>query len=1336
MNVLVLCLFLFEYSFGTPTSVLNLARYTITQNALTVSKNKHNNFTQEISNWLNSRPLPPPYRISWQHNCAYFQFWATSYHFTVDPIKDLNYQIGPNALNTQITAHLSLNGRWKLRDEVYINYLFGHFCLEFWWCNSDWSATVTIIANVSSSVGYDSSKGGHITPVMKIVSHSIDSKHFGEEWCLLVGSFMAALVGITEYFVDLVLTETWNVLWKVFVEGMTVSLQSVHELTMYEGVKLTYWYAGLVAVTSSHIQAQINGTLSTQLLNGKWINFTVDSNEADMFIPKMLPKTNGPIINNGEYSYFLNDLRVTSSILQGIIWAANERNELTPSYNFTALDSTFIFHLLWGYPLIAVPKNGTIEFEMGYGLANGTCYQNISSMTNTSVVLQFNFSDLLAYGTIALEGLLVDSNLTLAFQFNSIDTSHLKPFLIIPQIPLPANVVQNMMILLINNSIALINSWSASHAIQIPYSFLPWISNPVLKVIHQDGCCNGTHGYMDFSSMCVCSSGHSLWPICPPTASCSSSIIKSNLSNNSNHITHSSQRTHNHTTHNTEIIDLTSVSNLYSTYGVWWYIYSSENDKSSCNVENVNDDLIMVQFPNTNGICTKTPISALSQYSTEKYYLLNMTNNYHVNEIRTVCNKTDCTECMYNNTNIDIGHCYGMGNVNTMFQTWTTSSANVCIGGNKQPDKSDIILTAFNNTKTCSDNILITMKNMGPILNKCRTSNNSNGTGMYATLETLNVHNNSYMFKDECVDNQCNNCSIHQQIYMNKCQSYIIKGIPASYRFSFGDEIDRCGDKIHNRVEIRWDIILSILFGSVGVVITIILHIYYFRRTKENYSDPYWVKCFAHCSKCFRFEYKNCLKINCERVANAFKDATVCCLLAVYNSFISPTTTVYHLKTREKCHIFLLLFSCAISVSTYYMWHTQSPWNLFDESSFEFIGVPADSLDITDLTSVLNYWEECCELYFIVFSAIFFISFIARFICVRKPFGCSWPLYQMILLLLYIHLTFLLTLIAIPTFYSFTKSIKLNSDDNNTFTGSSDIQGDVNTLLGYSFTGVFLSFFSNVILYFVYSVPIGIYIVSLIFIRQLFINSDEWIVTDKYSFFSFHKFITGKSTIFYYDMSQEQKTAMIARVVVMLFVIQSMCLCIESLPVIIMYQSFGTSGIWILCWMLKWLMPIILLYFAWKECQIYSWNYNNPVIIRKCQIRITFNGLIAFILFCLASVISIWCEAKHTQIAVWFTISSCVTGFISGAICWIFVLHYMFNAVAVSNSKTNNQIVPTFSLSASHNQHTFRHLQQPFRFDEALLTNPISFTDNNNNKCCKNKCNSKCCCGIWYFLFE
>ena len=87
-------------------------------------------------------------------------------------------------------------------------------------------------------------------------------------------------------------------------------------------------------------------------------------------------------------------------------------------------------------------------------------------------MLEFNFTDLFAYGTIALNGAVNTNNVTLAFEFTTINTNLLKPFLILPQIPLPTNVIQNMMLLLINNSITLINSWSQTHAVNVPQNFV------------------------------------------------------------------------------------------------------------------------------------------------------------------------------------------------------------------------------------------------------------------------------------------------------------------------------------------------------------------------------------------------------------------------------------------------------------------------------------------------------------------------------------------------------------------------------------------------------------------------------------------------------------------------------------------------------------------------------------------------------------------------------------------------------------------------------------------------------------------------------------------------
>ena len=141
------------------------------------------------------------------------------------------------------------------------------------------------------------------------------------------------------------------------------------------------------------------------------------------------------------------------------------------------------------------------------------------------------------------------------------------------------------------------------------------------------------------------------------------------------------------------------------------------------------------------------------------------------------------------------------------------------------------------------------------------------------------------------------------------------------------------------------------------------------------------------------------------------------------------------------------------------------------------------------------------------------------------------------------------------------------------------------------------------------------------------------------------------------------------RIIVILFVIQSMALCIESLPVIIMYQSFGCSYVWIICWISKWIFLTLLLYHTWKICQGFTKNFNDPLIIKKCQMGIKLNGLTVFLLFCVVSVVSIWCEGYNTKITLWFTIISCITGFFSGA-----VVEYMYYILcSISKIMYHNQ---------------------------------------------------------------
>ena len=59
--------------------------------------------------------------------------------------------------------------------------------------------------------------------------------------------------------------------------------------------------------------------------------------------------------DTGYTLFLLNGLRITSSVLTSLMWAADVTGNLVPSYNVSVLDATLVFTLDWERPVVGVP---------------------------------------------------------------------------------------------------------------------------------------------------------------------------------------------------------------------------------------------------------------------------------------------------------------------------------------------------------------------------------------------------------------------------------------------------------------------------------------------------------------------------------------------------------------------------------------------------------------------------------------------------------------------------------------------------------------------------------------------------------------------------------------------------------------------------------------------------------------------------------------------------------------------------------------------------------------------------------------------------------------------
>ena len=94
---------------------------------------------------------------------------------------------------------------------------------------------------------------------------------------------------------------------------------------------------------------------------------------------------------------------------------------------------------------------------------------------------------------------------------------------------------------------------------------------------------------------------------------------------------------------------------------------------------------------------------------------------------------------------------------------------------------------------------------------------------------------------------------------------------------------------------------------------------------------------------------------------------------------------------------------------------------------------------------------------------------------------------------------------------------------------------------------------------------------------------------------------------------------------------------------------------------------MLLLYAVWKECQrfIQAEAHGDAQLIARCVGRVSLNAAASLALFAAISALTVLCESHYTQLSPMFTCCTQVCGFLAGAVCWLFVLYFMFKVIAL-----------------------------------------------------------------------
>ena len=136
---------------------------------------------------------------------------------------------------------------------------------------------------------------------------------------------------------------------------------------------------------------------------------------------------------------------------------------------------------------------------------------------------------------------------------------------------------------------------------------------------------------------------------------------------------------------------------------------------------------------------------------------------------------------------------------------------------------------------------------------------------------------------------------------------------------------------------------------------------------------------------------------------------------------------------------------------------------------------------------------------------------------------------------------------------------------------------NVDDLMGFAFVGIFLSYLSNLMLFWISSIPAACYVISVIFMIRQFNDDND-----------------GKFGFISYDIATEPKIQLFARLQVCLCMLQGLSSIIQALPVIILYQSFGVDPGWVVLWCFWWSLPLFLLWRLTAVLRKYIFQLKHP----------------------------------------------------------------------------------------------------------------------------------------------
>lgn len=259
------------------------------------------------------------------------------------------------------------------------------------------------------------------------------------------------------------------------------------------------------------------------------------------------------------------------------------------------------------------------------------------------------------------------------------------------------------------------------------------------------------------------------------------------------------------------------------------------------------------------------------------------------------------------------------------------------------------------------------------------------------------------------------------------------------------------------------------------------------------------------------------------------------------------------LSSRTELYEILLMLCAAVAwTAQVVMAWTAGPFTVFADVSFDSFGLSEQYVDTSNAESLFQPWAAAWRVLVLILGIGLWCGALARFVVVRPTISAyRWSMVRAVCLGCALLGQFALFM-APPFFCNFMTAVSMRANNVSFINNSSDIRSSLDSIMGYSFLGIVCSFLANLYLNIIHGLAVGVYVGCLLGLLTLRAGS--------------HWTLVG-----IWDMSAGRIMAAIC-ILLLLEPIQG------TLPVIVLYQSFGVDAAWIVLWGIAWGAPFVLFY--------------------------------------------------------------------------------------------------------------------------------------------------------------